>query len=455
MSVLICGGAGYIGSHAVRRFVANGEDVIVVDNLETGHREALDPGVKFYEGDIRNAAVLDKIFEENEIDAVIHFAAYSLVGESVARPLKYFNNNVGGMQSLLEAMVRHNVDKIVFSSTAAVYGEPKKVPIEENDPTQPTNPYGETKLAMEKMMRWVDGADGIRFVSLRYFNAAGAMPDGSIGEAHMHETHLIPLILQVPLGKREAITIFGTDYPTKDGTCIRDYIHVLDLADAHLRALSYLRAGGSSDIFNLGSGTGFSVKEMIAAAEKVTGQSINVKLGNRRLGDPAVLIASSAKARRELGWKPKFDDVEKIIADAWTWHCAHPNGYVGLKVGLKNTVEGRSTEETSAVAMGSGSLNVLSTPSMLALMERAANELVNRHLPLEQTSVGTSLNVEHKAATPIGLTFRAEAELIAIDGRKLTFKVRAFDEREEIGSGTHERFIVNRKKFQSKADDKR
>ena len=327
MSVLICGGAGYIGSHAVRQFIANGEDIIVIDSLETGHWAAVDPGAKFYEGDIRDADVLDKIFIENDIDAVIHFAAYSLVGESVAQPLKYFNNNVGGMQSLLEAMVRHSIDKIVFSSTAAVYGEPKKIPIEEDDQTQPTNPYGETKLTMEKMMRWVSGADGIKFVSLRYFNAAGAMEDGSIGEAHVHETHLIPLILQVPLGKREAITIFGTDYPTADGTCIRDYIHVLDLADAHLKALEYLRAGGSSDIFNLGSGTGFSVKQMIAAAEKVTGQSIKVKLGERRAGDPAVLIASSAKARRVLNWIPKFDNVEKIIADAWTWHRTHPNFY--------------------------------------------------------------------------------------------------------------------------------
>ncbi len=327
MSVLICGGAGYIGSHAVKKFVEAGEDVIVVDSLETGHRAALDPGVKLYVGDIRFATVLEQIFDENKIDAVIHFAANSLVGESVAHPLKYFNNNVGGMQSLLEAMARHDVKRIVFSSTAAVYGEPTKVPIEEDDPTLPTNPYGETKLAMEKMMKWVSRADGIDFVSLRYFNAAGAIEDGSIGEAHVRETHLIPLILQVPLGKREAITIFGTDYPTEDGTCIRDYIHVLDLADAHLKALEYLRAGGGSNIFNLGSGAGFSVKQMIKAAEKVTGQAIKVKLGDRRAGDPAVLIASSEKARRVLGWTPKFDDVEKIIADAWTWHRAHPDGY--------------------------------------------------------------------------------------------------------------------------------
>ena len=327
MSVLICGGAGYIGSHAVKKFIADGENVVVVDSLETGHRAAIDPNAKFYQGDIRNREVLNRIFAENKIEAVIHFAAYSLVGESVVEPLKYFNNNVGGMQTLLEAMDCYSVDKIVFSSTAAVYGEPKKIPIEEDDPTQPTNPYGETKLTMEKMMRWVSRANNINFVSLRYFNAAGAIEDGSIGEAHVHETHLIPLILQVPLKKRDAITIFGTDYPTADGTCIRDYIHVLDLADAHLKALKYLRAGGQSDIFNLGSGAGFSVKQMIAAAEKVTGQSIKVKSGERRAGDPAVLVASSAKARRVLNWAPKFDNVEKIIGDAWTWHRSHPNFY--------------------------------------------------------------------------------------------------------------------------------
>ena len=327
MSILICGGAGYIGSHAVRKFIGAGENVVIVDNLETGHRAALDPAVKFYRGDIREAATLDRVFGENRIEAVIHFAAYIEAGESVQKPLKYFNNNVVGMQSLLEAMVRHHVDKIVFSSTAAVYGEPKKVPIEETDPTQPINPYGETKLTMEKMMRWVSRANGINFVSLRYFNAAGAIEDGSIGEAHNHETHLIPLILQVPLGKREAITIYGDDYPTADGTCIRDYIHVLDLADAHLKALNYLRSGGASDFFNLGSGSGFSVKEIITAAERVVGQSINKKLGARRPGDPAILIASSEKARRVLNWTPKFDNVEKIIADAWTWHKTHPNGY--------------------------------------------------------------------------------------------------------------------------------
>ena len=327
MAILVCGGAGYIGSHAVHALVEKGEQVVIVDNLQTGHRGALNPAAKFYEGDIRNAAVLDKIFTENKIEAVIHFAANSLVGENMEKPLLYFNNNVYGMQVLLEAMVRHGVDKIVFSSTAATYGEPKRVPIHEDDETCPTNTYGETKLTMEKMMKWVSRANGVRYVSLRYFNAAGALPDGSIGEDHKTETHLIPLILQVPTGRRDHITVFGDDYPTPDGTCLRDYIHVVDLADAHVLALEYLRKGGASDIFNLGNGQGFSVKEMIAAAEKATGRSIKVEIGARRAGDPAQLIASSEKARTVLGWKPQFTDVEQVIGTAWKWHESHPHGY--------------------------------------------------------------------------------------------------------------------------------
>ena len=327
MAILVCGGAGYIGSHAVHALVEKGEQVVIVDNLQTGHRGALNPAAKFYEGDIRDAAVLDMIFTENKIEAVIHFAANSLVGESMEKPLLYFNNNVYGMQVLLEAMVRHGVDKIVFSSTAATYGEPKRVPIHEDDETCPTNTYGETKLTMEKMMKWVSRANGVRYVSLRYFNAAGALPDGSIGEDHKTETHLIPLILQVPTGRRDHITVFGDDYPTPDGTCLRDYIHVVDLADAHVLALEYLRKGGASDIFNLGNGQGFSVKEMIAAAEKATGRSIKVEIGARRAGDPAQLIASSEKARSVLGWKPQFTDVEQVIGTAWKWHESHPHGY--------------------------------------------------------------------------------------------------------------------------------
>ena len=327
MAILVCGGAGYIGSHAVYQLVKAGEEVVIIDNLQHGHRGAINPAAKFYQGDIRDAKILDKIFTENKIEAVIHFAAYIEAGESVEKPLKYFNNNVYGMQILLESMVRNGVDKIVFSSTAATYGEPEKFPIEENDRKQPINPYGESKLIMEKMMKWVSRANGVRFVSLRYFNAAGAVEDGSIGEDHHPETHLIPLILQVPLGKRDHITIFGDDYLTPDGTCLRDYIHVIDLADAHILALKYLREGGASNVFNLGNGQGFSVKEMIIAAEKVTGQKIKTEMGTRRAGDPAQLIASSDKARKILGWTPQFADVEKIISTAWTWHKNHPNGY--------------------------------------------------------------------------------------------------------------------------------
>jgi UDP-glucose 4-epimerase len=327
MAVLVCGGAGYIGSHAVHELIEKGEAVVIIDNLQTGHKEAIDGRAKFYEGDIRDGALLDKIFTENEIDAVIHFAANSLVGESMEKPLKYFNNNIYGMQVLLESMVRNKIDKIVFSSTAAVYGEPKRVPIMEDDETRPTNPYGESKLTMEKMMKWVSLANGVRFVSLRYFNVAGAAADGSIGEDHAPETHLIPLILQVPLKKRGHITIFGDDYQTPDGTCIRDYIHVTDLADAHIKAVEYLRSGGESNIFNLGNGTGFSVKEMIAAAERATGLKIKTELGKRRAGDPAQLIASSEKAKKILGWQPRFTKVEDIIAAAWKWHQSHPNGF--------------------------------------------------------------------------------------------------------------------------------
>lgn len=327
MAVLVCGGAGYIGSHTVYTLINNGEEVVIVDNLQTGHIKAVHPKAKFYEGDIRDASILDKIFTENKIDSVVHFAANSLVGESVTQPLKYFNNNVYGMQVLLEAMVRNGVDKIVFSSTAATYGEPERIPIMEDDRTEPTNPYGQSKLIMEKMMKWVSQANGIRYVSLRYFNAAGAMEDGSIGEDHNPETHLIPLILQVPLGKRDHITIFGDDYPTPDGTCLRDYIHVLDLADAHVLAVEYLRKGGDSNIFNLGNGQGFSVKEMIQAAKEATGEEIKVEMGARRAGDPAQLIASSEKARKILGWKPRFTDVHDVIGTAWKWHQNHPNGY--------------------------------------------------------------------------------------------------------------------------------
>ncbi|NOW89305.1 UDP-glucose 4-epimerase [Clostridium beijerinckii] len=327
MSILVCGGAGYIGSHTVHELIKQNKDVIIVDNLQSGHMKAVNPKAKFYKGDIRDSEFLDKVFSENKIDAIIHFAANSLVGESMVKPLLYFNNNVYGMQILLESMVKHDIKNIVFSSTAAVYGEPKKIPISEDDETNPTNTYGETKLTMEKMMKWVSKANGINYVSLRYFNAAGALEDGSIGEDHSPESHLIPLILQVPLGKREAITVFGEDYDTPDGTCIRDYIHVLDLADAHIKAVEYLQNGNESNIFNLGNGIGFSVKEMIDSAKEATSEEIKIVVGERRAGDPARLIASNEKAQKILGWAPKYADVKAIIKTAWTWHKNNPNGY--------------------------------------------------------------------------------------------------------------------------------
>lgn len=327
MSILVAGGAGYIGSHAVKELLDKGEEVIIVDNLQTGHPNAIDSRAKFYEGDIRDKEFLDKVFDNEDVEAVIHFAANSLVGESMTDPLKYYDNNLYGTMVLLDSMLDHNIDKIVFSSTAATYGEPEKVPIEETDRTEPTNTYGETKLAMEKMMKWTANATPLRYVSLRYFNACGADQSGNIGEDHSPESHLIPLILQVPLGKREAISIFGDDYDTEDGTCIRDYIHVTDLADAHIRALNYLRDGGESNIFNLGSGNGFSVNEMVEAARKVTGHEIPAEVVPRRAGDPAILIAKSDKARDILGWEPQKDNIELIIEDAWNWHKNHPNGY--------------------------------------------------------------------------------------------------------------------------------
>ena len=327
MKILVLGGAGYIGSHTVYELIDAGEEVVIADNLETGHIEAVHPKAKFYKGDIRDRAFVDSVFDNEKIDAVIHFAANSLVGESMVNPLKYYDNNLCGTKVLLESKVAHNIDKIVFSSTAATYGEPERIPIMEGDRTEPTNTYGETKLSMEKMFKWTGKAHGLRYVSLRYFNACGAHVSGQIGEAHKPETHLIPLILQVPLKQREHISIFGDDYDTKDGTCIRDYIHVTDLAQAHILAVKYLMAGNESNIFNLGNGVGFTVKEVIETARKVTGDPIKAEIEPRRAGDPAQLIASSEKARTILGWKPEHADLEEIIATAWKWHSTHPNGY--------------------------------------------------------------------------------------------------------------------------------
>lgn len=327
MTVLVLGGAGYIGSHTVYALIEKGEDVVIIDNLETGHVEAVHPQARLYKGDIRDRAFVDDVLDKEKIDAVIHFAANSLVGESMTNPLKYYDNNVNGTKVLLQSMVAHGLNKIVFSSTAATYGEPESVPILETDKTEPTNTYGETKLAMEKMFKWTDIAHGMKYVSLRYFNACGAHVSGEIGEAHSPETHLIPLVLQVPLGQREAISIYGDDYPTSDGTCIRDYIHVTDLAQAHILAVEYLMKGNDSNIFNLGNGIGFTVKEVIDVARKVTGHPIPAVITPRRAGDPAKLIASSDKAKSVLGWNPQHADLEEIISSAWKWHSAHPNGF--------------------------------------------------------------------------------------------------------------------------------
>ena len=327
MAILVAGGAGYIGSHMVKDLIEHGEDVVVADNLSTGHRDAINPKAKFYEGDIRDRKFLDKVFDNEDITAVVHFAAFSIVPESMSKPLKYFDNNTGGMITLLEAMRDHNIKYIVFSSTAATYGVPEHMPIKETDPQKPINPYGLSKLMMEKMMAWADKAYGIKFVALRYFNVAGAAPDGTIGEDHGPETHLVPIILQVAQGKRKELSIFGDDYNTPDGTNVRDYVHVMDLADAHILAIKYLEAGNKSNAFNLGSSTGFSNKQMLEAAREVTGKPIPAKMAPRRPGDPDSLVAASDKARTILGWKPKYDDVHDIIATAWKWHSTHPKGY--------------------------------------------------------------------------------------------------------------------------------
>ena len=333
MTVLVTGGMGYIGSHTCVELLEQGMDVVVVDNLvnssaEAGRRVEQITGrpLKFYQMDVRDRAGLDRIFTEQKIDCVIHFAGLKAVGESVHMPLEYYDNNLGSTVTLCEAMRDHGVKQIIFSSSATVYGEPDSVPISEDAPTRPTNPYGHSKLMMEAMMRWVSVAHGIRYVSLRYFNVAGALADGSIGEDHSPESHLIPLVLQVPLGRRPHITIFGDDYATPDGTCIRDYIAVTDLVDAHMRALDHLQRGGDDLICNLGNGQGFSVREIVDCARKVTGHEIPVVMGQRRAGDPARLVASARKAQQVLGWQPQLG-VEAIIESAWRWHREHPHGY--------------------------------------------------------------------------------------------------------------------------------
>ncbi|MFE1245030.1 UDP-glucose 4-epimerase GalE [Fictibacillus sp. NPDC058756] len=325
MTILVTGGAGYIGSHTVLYLKEKGESVVVLDNLLTGHRQSVLNNVPFYMGSLHDEQLLSYICQNHKIEAVIHFAANSLVGESMKDPLSYYENNVAGTLSLLKVLNKNNVKKLVFSSTAAIYGEPKHVSIQEEDPAIPTNPYGETKLAIEKMLYWAEKAQGIKSISLRYFNAAGADPEGRIGEEHHPETHLIPIVLQAALGQRNKVNVFGDDYPTPDGTCIRDYVHVMDLADAHYCALNKIRNENEGGVYNLGNGKGFSVKEVIETCREVTQCEIKVETSSRRPGDPAVLVAYSQKARDELQWAPKYPDLRDIVTHAWSYHAKQAN----------------------------------------------------------------------------------------------------------------------------------
>lgn len=327
MKVLVTGGAGYIGSVVTEELVKDGHEVVVYDSLYKGHREAVVKGAEFVQADLADAKTLRETLSSYRTEAVIHMAADSLVGESCEHPARYYHNNVVNGLALLEAMRDSSVGRIVFSSTAATYGEPEKQPIEETAPNNPTNPYGESKLAFEHALRWYQEAYGLRFASLRYFNAAGASEN--CGEDHDPETHIIPIALQVAVGKREFVEVYGEDYPTPDGTCVRDYVHVIDLARAHILALNALEKDETgSKIYNLGcGGDGYSVNQVLETAREVTGKNIPVRLGPRRAGDPAVLIASSEKIKRELGWKPEFQDLRLIIESAWRWMQSHPNGY--------------------------------------------------------------------------------------------------------------------------------
>ena len=325
MQILVTGGAGYIGSHAVRLFLERGHEVCVYDNLSFGHRAAV-PADRLIVGELSETHRLDQVLLERRIDAVVHFAAWTFVGESVQHPAKYWQNNVVNTLTLMECLRRHKVARFVFSSTAATFGTPDEMPITEATPQKPINPYGASKLTVERILADYSQAYNWGFAALRYFNASGASADGSIGEDHSPETHLIPLVIQAAMGQRPHIEIFGSDYPTPDGTCVRDYIHVDDLASAHLLALEKLEPGVSMH-FNLGIGRGYSVREVIAAVEAVTGKKVPVKEGPRRAGDPPVLVASSEKIQKELGWKPRYTDIKSIVETAWNWHRTHPKGY--------------------------------------------------------------------------------------------------------------------------------
>ena len=319
MAILVCGGAGYIGSHINKALHQEGYETITFDSLIYGHREAVKWGT-FVKGDLGNPDELEAVFRDHDIDAVFHFAAFTYVGESVEDPEKYYYNNVGNTLNLLKAMRKHGCNKIIFSSTCATYGEPENVPITEDMPQHPINPYGATKLMVERIFKDYHAAYGLEFVVLRYFNAAGADPDREIGESHDPETHLIPLVLDAASGKRSDIKVFGTDYDTPDGSCIRDYVHVTDLASAHLLALHHLEAGRGSDFFNLGNARGTSVLEVVQAARRVTGRDFKATMAERRPGDPPKLVGSSEKAVRVLGWRPRFADIDAIIEHAWNWH---------------------------------------------------------------------------------------------------------------------------------------
>ena len=327
MKVLVAGGAGYIGSHCVRQLIAAGHEPVVLDNLVYGHRTAVPPTVRFHQNDLGHPDAIDAIMAAERPDVVMHFAAFCYVGESVTSPLKYYQNNVAATLHLLEAMLRHGVKKFVFSSTCATFGIPEKMPITEELPQKPINPYGETKLMVEHMLRDLAPATGLSFASFRYFNAAGAAEDGTIGEDHEPESHLIPLAIGAAQGLRPALQIFGRDYPTPDGTCLRDYVHVDDLSRAHIAAFDKLKVAGAQHFYNLGTGTPTSVLQVIEAVEKVTGLKVPASFAPRRAGDPPALYADATKARRELNWTPKFQTIEPIVATAWRWHQARPKGY--------------------------------------------------------------------------------------------------------------------------------
>lgn len=326
MKILVTGGAGYIGSITNVLLGQAGFETVILDNLSTGHRQAAGK-TKLLEVDLKDKAGIEKVFSENKFDAVIHFAALALAGESMERPYDYYVNNIVGTLNLLEAMRQYGCSSLVFSSTCAVYGTPEKVPVSESAPIHPESVYASSKRMAEEILSWYDKRFGIRSVMLRYFNAAGAVLDGTLGEFHSPETHIIPIALEVALGKRPQFEIYGNDYPTPDGTCIRDYIHVVDLGDAHVKALTYLQKEGKSDVFNLGVGHGYSNNEVIAAVEKVTGKTLAKKIVGRRAGDPAQIYADNTKAKQVLDWEPKFSDLETIVSSAWKWHESHPNGY--------------------------------------------------------------------------------------------------------------------------------